>query len=183
MSLPRWTKLSSRPIADCKIFQLRADTWRSPRTGRAHDFFVLESPDWVNVLPFTDEGELLLVRQHRFGVDRPSLEIPGGMVDPGESPLEAGRRELLEETGYEPARIEPIGTIESNPAILTNLTHTFLAVGCTKVGEQELDSTEELELVKVPASRIDELLRSGEISHSLVAVAFLHWKLKGSPTR
>jgi ADP-ribose pyrophosphatase len=183
MSLPTWTRLASRPLADCKVFQLRADTWRSPRTGEAHDFFVLESPDWVNVLPFTDEGELILVRQHRFGVDRDSLEIPGGMVDPGESPLDAARRELLEETGYAPSRFEPLGTIESNPAILTNLTHTFLAPGCREVAAQKLDSTEELELVKVPVARIDELLQDGDIKHALVAVAFLHWKLKGSPTK
>jgi 8-oxo-dGTP pyrophosphatase MutT (NUDIX family) len=137
----------------------------------------------VNVLPFTDEGELLLVRQHRYGVDRDSLEIPGGMVDPGESPSQAARRELLEETGYAPDRLEPIGQIESNPAILTNTTHTFLALGCRCVASPKLDGTEELELVKRPAGDVDRLLQGGEIVHALVAVAFLHWKLKGSPIR
>lgn len=183
MSLKPWTKRGSRPLADCRIFQLRADTFESPTTGRAHEFYVLETGDWVNVLPFTDAGELILVRQFRCGTNALSLEIPGGMVDAGESPLEAARRELLEETGFAPRELRPIGRIESNPAILTNHTHSFVALGCEPAGGMHLDATEELELIKVPIERIDALLRDGEIVHSLVAVAFLHWKLAGSPVR
>jgi len=178
-----WTKGGSRPIADCRIFQVRADTFRSARTGVDHEFFIIDSPDWVNVLPFTDSGEILLVRQHRFGTDAPSLEVPGGMVDPGEDPLAAGRRELLEETGYAPKTIELLGTIRPNPAIHPNTTHSYLALGCEKVAEPHFDSTEDCELVKVPITQIDDLLRSNAIDHSLVAVAFLHWKLRGSRSR
>jgi 8-oxo-dGTP pyrophosphatase MutT (NUDIX family) len=183
MSAGPWKRLGSRPIADCRVFKVLSESFRSPRTGQDHEFFVLSSADWVNVVALTDAGEMLLVRQFRFGRQQMSLEIPGGMVDPGESPIEAARRELLEETGYSPRRIEPLGVIDSNSAILDNLTHTFLATGCEQSAAQHLDSTEDLDLVKVQASRIDELLRSGEVRHPLVSVALHHWKLRGSPMR
>lgn len=183
MSVKPWTWKSERTLADCRIFKLRAETFTSPRTGQDHEFYVLKSGDWVNVIPFTEAGELILVRQYRVGRRELSLEIPGGMIDPGEAPATAAARELLEETGFAPRRLEPLGVIDSNPAILDNLTHTFLAVGCEPKAAQHFDSTEEVEVVTVPASQIDALLRDGAIRHPLVAVAFLHWKLRGSPTR
>ncbi len=176
-----WTKVSNHGLLDCRVFKVRTSRLRSDRTGQEHDFYVLDCADWVNVIAITDRDELLLVRQHRAGIDRASLEVPGGMVDPGETPLEAARRELAEETGYAPREIVPIGAIHPNPALQGNVTHSFLATGCRRAAEPKLDSTEEVELVIEPLSRADELLRSGEISHALVAVAFLHWKLRGSP--
>ena len=183
MTVKPWTWQSGRELADCRVFKLRTETFQSPKTGLPHDFYVLHSSDWVNVIPFTDAGEILLVRQYRVGRREMSLEIPGGMVDAGEQPEAAAARELLEETGYAPRSLAPLGTIDSNPAILNNVTHSFLALGCEPKAATHFDSTEDIELVKVPSSRIDELLRSGEIRHPLVAVAFLHWKLRGSPTR
>ncbi len=181
MTLSRWIHLSSRQLADCRVFKVREDRYRSERSAQEHDFFVIESSDWVNVVALTEQGEVLLVRQHRFGTGEPTLEIPGGMVDAGEQPIEAARRELAEETGFEAREVVPLGTIHPNPAIMPNTTHTFLALGCRQTREPHFDSTEEVELVKVPASAIDPMLVSGEISHALVAVAFLHWKLRGSP--
>lgn len=183
MSLKPWKWQSGSTLFDCRIFRLRAETFRSPATEKDHEFYVLESGDWVNVIPFTDAGELLLVRQYRVGRRAMSLEIPGGMVDPGEAPEAAAARELLEETGYAPRRLVSLGAIDSNPAILSNETHSYLALGCELKSATHFDSTEEVELVKVPPEGIDEMLRSGEIRHPLVAVAFLHWKLRGSPTR
>ncbi|MGC4117454.1 MAG: NUDIX hydrolase [Myxococcales bacterium] len=183
MSLKPWQWQSGRLLSDCRIFKLRSETFRSPATGKDHEFYVLESGDWVNVIPFTEAGELILVRQYRVGRREMSLEVPGGMVDPGESAQTAAARELLEETGYAPRELRSLGTIDSNPAILTNVTHSYLALGCELKAATHFDSTEEVELVKVPPERIDAMLRSGEIRHPLVAVAFLHWKLAGSPTR
>jgi 8-oxo-dGTP pyrophosphatase MutT (NUDIX family) len=169
-------------VARCRVFDVRADLCRSPRTGEAHEFFVIECGDWVNVIPLTDDGEVLLVRQHRFGIDDLSLEIPGGMVDAGEDPLTAAGRELLEETGYAHRKLELLGDIHPNPALQKNRAFTYLATGCARHGAPSLDTCEDLELVKLPLSRIDHLLQSGQISHALVAVAFLHLKLRGSPT-
>ncbi len=177
-----WTDEGDRPLLSCRVFTVRARTLRSSRTGQAHEFFVLDCADWVNVIAITEKDELVLVRQHRAGTGLPSLEVPGGMVDPGESPIDAARRELLEETGHAPSELVPIGTIHPNPALQANVTHTFLATGCRRVAELKLDSTEEVEVVFEPVSRVDEMLRRGEITHALVAVAFLHWKLRGSPS-
>jgi 8-oxo-dGTP pyrophosphatase MutT (NUDIX family) len=181
VTLRPWKHLGGSQIADCRVFKVRSERFRSPTSGRERDFFVIDCPDWVNVLALTGEGRIVLVRQHRFGTDRISLEIPGGVIDPGESPAAAGARELLEETGY---RGEPpvlLGKVEANPALQPNSAFTYLISGCRKVAEQRPDEDEELEVVEAPLSEIDGLLRSGEISHALVLAAFMHWKLKGSP--
>jgi 8-oxo-dGTP pyrophosphatase MutT (NUDIX family) len=181
MSLAPWRKLGSRVVCDCRVFSVRADRFEVPSTREQHEFFVVDCPDWVNVIALTSSGEVVLVRQHRFGIDRPSLEIPGGMIDPGESPLEAAARELLEETGYRGRELSVLGTIHPNPALQPNTAHTILALDCVRVAAPRPDAHEDLELLVVPLAEIDRLLASGEISHALVATAFLHWKLRGCP--
>lgn len=181
MSLEPWARLGGREVCDCRVFKVRADRFCSPRTGETHEFFVIDSPDWVNLVALTDEGGIVLVRQHRFGIDQLSLEIPGGMVDAGESPREAAVRELYEETGYEAREVRLLGTIHANPALQANTTHTFLATGCRRTAEPKLDATEELEVVIEPIEAVDALLLEGRITHALVASALLHWKLRGCP--
>ena len=107
-SNPRWDRISSETLEDYRFFTLRQDISRHPHSGRDHRFFVFEFPDWVNILPITPDGDVIFVHQFRHGIRDFTLEIPGGIVDPGESPGEAGLRELLEESGYRPANGEAV---------------------------------------------------------------------------
>jgi len=171
MSRP-WNHETTETLVHTKIFDVQRHRRTSPKDGQGHDFFVLDAPDWVNVVALTEDGHMLLVEQWRHGTREVTVEIPAGMMDPGETPEQAARRELLEETGYAPASIEPIGVVEPNPAFLNNRCTTFLALGCRKVAETRFDTTEECVLRLEPASRAAELVRSGEINHALVVAAF-----------
>jgi len=174
--IQKWVRLASEIVYTCRVFSLRKDRNRSPRDGRAHDFYVLESPDWVNIIPVTSDGQVVMIRQYRHGIDQITLEIPGGMVDPHDpSPLHAARREMQEETGFDSEDIVPLGFIHPNPAIQGNRCHTFLARGAVKRFEPHFDTTEEAEVTLVPLSDISALVRQGAISHALVVVAF-YWQ-------
>jgi 8-oxo-dGTP pyrophosphatase MutT (NUDIX family) len=167
-----WPRRSSRQLADYRLFRLRADSCVSPRTGVEHEFLVLETSDWVNVIALTDRDQVVLIRQFRCGRATVSLEIPGGLIDPGEPPAEAAARELLEETGYQADRWTALGTIEPNPAILSNLCHTFLAEGCRRTRPPALDEREDISVEERPLAEVPALLARGEITHALVGVAF-----------
>ncbi|MBU6281450.1 NUDIX hydrolase [bacterium] len=170
-----WERLESETVWNCRVFSLRRDRSRSPRTGDDHDFFVLDACDWVNVVPITPDDRVVLVRQYRHGVADFTLEIPGGMVDPeDESPQHAARREMLEETGYDSDDVVPLGQIHPNPAIQGNRCHTFLARGATLVAKPSFDGTEEAEVELVPVEDLPRLVAEGVISHALVVVAF-YW--------
>lgn len=172
--MKRWDVIESRQVADYWIFKARVDRLRSPKTGNPHDFVVLETPDWINVIAITPDDQAILVRQIRHGTGDPFLEIPGGLVDPGESPLEAAKRELLEETGYQAERWRELGCVHPNPAFQDNRCTTFLAEGCRKVAELHLDGSEDITVELHPVSQLRELVSSGQITHAMVIVAF-YW--------
>lgn len=172
--MKKWTVVDRVPIGDYRVFRLRRERSVSPDTGREHDFFVLSAADWVNVVPVTDAGEIVLVSQYRAGSDAVSLEIPGGIVDPGETPDAAAARELLEETGFAAREIVPLGSCSPNPAILDNRLHTFLALGARRVGPPRLDGSEEIDVSVVKEAEVDELVRTGRIDHALVLVALFN---------
>ncbi len=163
--------------ADYRILTIREDTVADPRNGAEHPRVIIESTDWVNIIPVTLDDQVVLVRQFRFGIWANSLEIPGGMVDPGESPAQAAVRELKEETGYVPGRVIPLGFVHPNPAMQTNRCYSYLALGCHLAGESTLDAGEDIEVVLRSRKELPELLRSGEITHSLVVAAFLKERL------
>ncbi|MEW6185887.1 MAG: NUDIX hydrolase [Thermodesulfobacteriota bacterium] len=168
----RWTMVRSRIIDSYRIFNLREDRYRLPRNQQEAPFYILESRDWVNVIPLTEAGEVVLIRQYRFGIEEVCLEIPGGIVDEGFTPLAAGQKELLEETGYQAQQWEYLGFVHPNPAFLNNRCHSFLARGVTKVADITLEESEEIEVQLVPFSEIKGLIAKGEITHSLVICAF-----------
>lgn len=167
-----WIQEGETVRQDSKLFRQVVATRRSPHTGREHAFYRLQGPDWVNVIAFTGEGELLVVEQFRHGIDAPTLEIPGGSCDEGERPLESARRELREETGFEAREWIELGHCAPNPATLGNRCHTFLALGCEAVADLALDPSEELRLWAYPWPEWAALLRDGTIEHALVLTAF-----------
>lgn len=167
-----WPLLSSRELGDYKVFTVRGDRTRSPRSGRPHRFYVLECPDWANVVALTPDRDVVLVRQFRAGTRSITLEIPGGSVEKGESPLRAVRRELREETGYSARAWKRIGVVHPNPAIQGNRCSTYLATGCRSVGDLTPDEGEDLAVELVPLRRVPDLIRRGRITHSLVIAAF-----------
>ena len=171
--IENWEKIDSREVVDCNILRVRRDRSRSPRTGAVHDVHILEMPDWINVVPVTPEGKVVLIRQFRHGMEETKLEIPGGAVEVGEAnPMEAARRELLEETGYAAETLVSLGSVAPNPAIQNNRCSSFLAMGAVPVGGQQLDDGEDIEVEEVQFRSIPELIRDGTINHSLVVVAF-----------
>jgi len=175
LGLEPWVRLDQSKVYETRVFDVLRQRSRSPRTGEEHDFFVLEARDWVNIIPVTDAGEVVLIRQYRHGIEDFTLEIPGGMVDDTDaSPQVAAAREMREETGYGSDDIVPLGSIHPNPAIQANQCHTFLARGAEKRGTPQFEGTEEIEVVLEPLSRVPELIGTGVISHALVVVAF-HW--------
>jgi 8-oxo-dGTP pyrophosphatase MutT (NUDIX family) len=177
--MPRpWKKLGSKRLGDFRIFTIRSDQKVSPRTQKEHDFFVIDSAHWVNVIALTSNRELVMVEQFRHGSNTVELEVPGGMIDPGDaSPLAAGARELREETGYEGDHGRIIGEVWPNPAIQSNTCYTALFEHCEARHPQQWDQSEELVTRLISVSEIPQLVASGRIRHSLVVVALCHFDL------
>jgi ADP-ribose pyrophosphatase len=169
-----WITVASETLGRYPIFDLSRSRQRSPLSGREHDFLRLECPDWVNVIPATNDGRMVLVEQYRHGTDEMTLEIPGGAVDPGEAPATAAARELEEETGYRAAELIELGRVDPNPAFLSNRCWTFLALGCRAKGEIHLDPSEEIEVSLVPIGDFSRLIDDGSITHALVIAAHDH---------
>lgn len=173
-----WPKLSSKKVGDYRVFSIRSDIKVSPRTGKECDFYVIESVNWVNVVALTRDNKLVMIDQYRHGSNTVEIEIPGGMMDAEDSsPLEAGLRELREETGYEGARAELIGQIYANPAIMSNTCYTVLVRDCELKHEIKLDHGEDVMTRLVPVEQIPELVAQGKIGHSLVVVALYYFDL------
>lgn len=177
-SVKSWEVIESKEIADCRVFKVREDlAQNSDKKGR---FYILETPDWVNVIALTRKREVVLIEQFRHGVGDIILEIPGGMIDNEEPPESAARRELAEETGYTAAEWILLGESRPNPAIQNNRIFHFLAIGAEKTGEPEFDEHESVATKLVELDDVSELILTGRISHSLVVTAFQFYFLQES---
>ncbi len=172
-----WRVLGDELLQRCKVFDVHRATMVSPSTGQEHAFYRIESRAWVNVVALNAKDELVMVRQFRHGSRLVTLEIPGGIVDPGESPAEAAERELLEETGYRAGRLESLGSINANPALFTNRVHMQLALDCQPVAQIQNSSTEETVVELLALSDLETVIRSGGIDHALVVAALYCFEL------
>lgn len=173
-----WEVVSTQTELVTPIFTIEKSDTRSRDNRRSAAVYRVAAPDWVNVVAVTADKKVLIIRQFRHGIQQLTQEIPGGMVDPGETPMEAAIRELLEETGYVSDRWEPCGVVAPNPAFMTNLMHTFVAWDVHPVAGQDLDENEQIDVQLVALTDIAGLLRSGAINHALVVGAFLHFGLR-----
>jgi ADP-ribose pyrophosphatase len=170
---PDWEKRGSEVVCDLGVIRVRKDAAVSPRTGVEHDFVVLESPDWVTVIAFTVDGDLVLVRQYRHGVGAVTLELPGGLVEGEATPEEAARAELREETGYAGGEWHRLGQLSAVPALFANRLHVFLAQGVRRAGNPELDPGEDLRTELMDPAEVYRLVAEGEIVHAPVVASLL----------
>ena len=175
--IPAWKTLSSTPLADYRIAKVRAVSRLHPITGKAHDFYVMDCPDWVNIVAVTTDQRLILVRQYRHGTDTVDLEFPGGVMDAEDpTPEFTAIRELREETGYQGQSARVIGKIAPNPAIQGNYCHTVLIEGCELKHATEFDPSEDIETILATSDQMHQLIGQGRIQHALVVVAWTHYQ-------
>lgn len=172
--MEKWKLLSSEYICKEPWATLRKDTCELP-DGRINDhYYVLEYPDWVNMVGITEQNELLVIKQYRHGAGMLSLEIPAGTMESGENPVDAAIREMLEETGYAFDHIEEIATLYANPATSGNVTYTYLMTGGRKVQEQALDDHEEIDVYLVPLPEAKKMLLDNRFSQALHSSALFY---------
>lgn len=173
-----WPSRGRKQVGDFRIFTVDSDRKTSPRTGEEHDFFVINTRNWVNIIAVTPDEQLVMVEQFRHGSETIELEVPGGVMDAEDgSPLITAERELREETGYagKPARL--LGEIFPNPAIMNNRCYTVFVEDCQLKHPTELDPGEDLITHLVPLKDVPDLVRAGKIRHAIVVVALYHFEL------
>lgn len=177
-SLLGWKLGARSPGHDYRVFTTAFVEAIHPHTGAVKRFSLIDSPDWVNVIALTADQRVVLVRQFRAGASRVCLEIPGGMIDPGEDPREAAARELAEETGYTGGTLEVIGKVSPNPAIQSNALYTVLARGVALTQPPAPDESEVLIVETASLADCQRRIIEGDIDHALVVVAFAHLALR-----
>lgn len=168
----KWTTESSEEVLQSSVFKYHTFNRSSNMDSKKGVFDVLECFNWVNIIPITDDGKIVMVEQYRHGTDELTLEIPGGVCHKDETFLDTAKRELKEETGYEAKEWIELGVADVNPAFMTNSCGTYLAKGAYLAGSQDLDPLEEIDIQLIDHETVYNLIKSKKITHSLVIAAF-----------
>ena len=164
----RWKTLKSEYIMQRPWLTARRDVVQLPNGEINDEFYVLEYPDWINVIAITDDDHFVFVRQYRYALDLDSTELCAGVIEPDETPEDGARRELLEETGYGGGQWQEFMTIGQNPSTCNNLTHCFIATGVTRLQDQHLDRTEDIDVVLLTREQVLEMLNSDTLKQALM---------------
>jgi len=178
MSILKWKILSSEYLVKKTYDTLRVDVCELPDGRIAPEYCVLEYPNWVNIVAITEDEKVIMVRQYRHSGDIVSIEIPGGVIDDDEAPIDAAKRELLEETGYLFENFELVSTIYPNPATSNNVTYCYLATDGKKIQEQDLDELEDIAVELYTIAEVKELLLKNEIPQALNVTGLVYAFLK-----
>ena len=169
-----WETLSSEYLIRRPWLTARRDVVKLPNGTVNDEFYVLEYPDWVNVLALTTDGQMVMIRQYRYGLGQAGFELVAGVIDEGETPEQAARRELLEETGFGGGGWQEVMTLSANPSTTNNLTHCFLATGVERISTQQLEPTEDIEVHIMHPDEVLGMLQRNEIKQALMAAPM--WK-------
>ncbi len=171
----KWKVLSSEYLIRRPWLTARRDVAQLPDGRINHEYYVLEYPDWVNIIAITEEGEVILERQYRHGLGNTCYELPCGVIEAGETPLQAAQRELLEETGFAGGEWRHLMDLSPNPATSNNMAHSFVATGVRRVAGQSLDSTEDISVHLVSQDFVKELLLGNQILQALMAAPLFRY--------
>lgn len=175
--LPAWQVLSDTSLISQRWLEVREQRVRLANGHEIDRFHLIHGPNWASVLCLTREREVVLVRQYRHGLGGTSLELPAGVLEVGEVPLEGARRELREESGFDAESIEPLLSLAPEPARNSTRAHFFFARGAVRVSELALDSSEDLEVLLVPVEELLDLIDHGQIVHAAhIAAILLAWR-------
>ena len=159
----KWEILKSAYLFESKWLTVRKDHVKMPSGQEMDDYYVLEYPDWINVIAITEDGKFIIEQQYRHGTQSVDFELCAGTIEKGEEPLAAAQRELLEETGYSGGRWELYCTSAPNPAAMTNMNYSFLAKGVRYTGGRHLERTEDIKIHLMSYEEVVQLAKNGQI--------------------
>ena len=163
-----WEILSSEYLLESKWINVRKDKVRMPKGVELDDFYILEYPDWINVIAITEEGDFVLERQYRHGTQTVEYEICAGAIEKGEEPIVAAQRELYEETGFGGGEWSLYCVTAPNPAAMTNRNYTFLAKGVKQISSQHLERTEDTDVIVLSRDEVKQILKEGKMMQGIM---------------